>query len=89
MAEETDRKLDETKQGLTRREALLQLLRVGGTAAVAAGAAVWLSKHSFRPLPAQAEQARRDQLLRRLDVVGLRLNEAADALADAAVKRRA
>jgi hypothetical protein len=26
-------------------------------------------------------------LLRRLDVVGLRLNEAADALADAAVKR--
>jgi hypothetical protein len=29
------------------------------------------------------------ELLRRLDVVGLRLNEAADALADAAVKRRA
>ena len=28
------------------------------------------------------------ELLRRLDVVGLRLNEAADALADAAVKRR-
>lgn len=29
------------------------------------------------------------ELLRRLDVVGLRLNEAADVLADAAVKRRA
>jgi uncharacterized protein (DUF362 family) len=60
MAEETDRKLDETKQGLTRREALLQLLRVGGTAAVAAGAAVWLSERSSRPLPAKGEQARRD-----------------------------
>ena len=29
------------------------------------------------------------ELLRRLDVVGLRLNEAADVLADAAVKHRA
>jgi hypothetical protein len=29
------------------------------------------------------------ELLRRLDVVGLRLNEAADVLSDAAVKRRA
>jgi len=28
------------------------------------------------------------ELLRRLDVVGLRLNEAADVLSDAAVKRR-
>ncbi len=45
---------------MTRREALLQLLRVGGAAAGAAGAAVWLSRHSFRPVPAQAEQARRD-----------------------------
>jgi uncharacterized protein (DUF362 family) len=33
---------------------------VGGTAAGAAGAAVWLSKHSFRPVPALAEQAKRD-----------------------------
>ncbi len=32
---------------------------------------------------------KRRELLRRLDVVGLRLNEAADALADAVVKRRA
>jgi uncharacterized protein (DUF362 family) len=63
MAEELDRKPEEKAagaQGLTRREALLQLLRVGGTAAAAAGAAVWLSEHSFRPHPAQAEQARRD-----------------------------
>ena len=59
MAEETDRKPEESKgaQGLTRREALLQLLRVGGAAAAAAGAAVWLSEHSSRPLPAKAEQA--------------------------------
>jgi uncharacterized protein (DUF362 family) len=33
---------------------------VGGVAAGAAGAAVWLGKHSFRPVPAVAEQARRD-----------------------------
>jgi len=47
-------------QGLTRREAMLQLLRLGGVAAGAAGAGVWLSEHSSRPVPAQAEQARRD-----------------------------
>ncbi len=45
---------------MTRREAMLQLLRVGGVAAGASVAAVWLSEHSFRPVPAQAEQARRD-----------------------------
>jgi len=45
---------------LTRREAMLQLLRVGGVAAGAGAAAAWLSKHSFRPAPVQAEQARRD-----------------------------
>jgi uncharacterized protein (DUF362 family) len=63
MASETDRKPDEKKggaQGMTRREALLQLLGVGGAAAGAAGAAVWLSEHSFRPVPALAELARRD-----------------------------
>ena len=63
MAAETDCKPEEMQgaaQGLTRREALLQLLRVGGAAAGATGAAVWLSKHSFRPRPEQAEQARRD-----------------------------
>jgi len=59
MAEETDRKPAEIN-GMTRREAMLQLLRVGGVAAGAVGAAAWLSEHSFRPVPARAEQARRD-----------------------------
>ena len=63
MAEETERKPEEATgaaQGMTRREAMLQLLRVGGVAAGAAGAAVWLSEHSFRPVPAKAVEARRD-----------------------------
>jgi uncharacterized protein (DUF362 family) len=61
MAEEANRKPDEKQaQSLTRREAMLQLLRVGGVAATASGAAYLLSKRSFRPIPAQAEQARRD-----------------------------
>jgi uncharacterized protein (DUF362 family) len=63
MAEETERKPEEATgaaQGMTRREAMLQLLRVGGVAAGAAGAAVWFSEHSFRPVPAQAVEARRD-----------------------------
>jgi len=47
-------------QGMTRREALLQLLRLGGVAAGTAGVALWLSEHSHRPVPAQAGQARRD-----------------------------
>jgi len=45
---------------MTRREALLQLLRVGSAATGVGGAAFWLSRHSFRPVAAQAEQARRD-----------------------------
>jgi uncharacterized protein (DUF362 family) len=45
---------------LTRREALLQLLRVGGIAAGSAGTGIWLSKRSLRPAPASAEQARKD-----------------------------
>ncbi len=63
MASETERKPEETTggaQGMTRREALLQLLGLGGAAAGAASAAAWLSEHSFRPVPAQAELARRD-----------------------------
>ena len=63
MAGDTDRKPEETAngaQGMTRREAMLQLLRLGGAAAGVAGAAAWLSEHSFRPAPAQAENARRD-----------------------------
>src|ERR1700722_9197079 len=49
-----------TTKGMTRREALLQLLRVGGIAAGAAGAGIWLSERSRRPVPASAEQARKD-----------------------------
>ena len=47
-------------QGMTRREAMLQLLRLGGAAAATAGAAVWLSRHSIRPTSALPEQFRRD-----------------------------
>jgi uncharacterized protein (DUF362 family) len=62
MAGETEQKPESNlnKLALTRREAMLQLLRLGGVAAGTAGAAVWLSEHSFRPVPALAEQARRD-----------------------------
>jgi uncharacterized protein (DUF362 family) len=62
MAGETEQKPESNleKPALTRREAMLQLLRLGGLAAGCAGAAVWLSEHSFRPVPARAEQARRD-----------------------------
>jgi uncharacterized protein (DUF362 family) len=49
-----------TTPALTRREAMLQLLRVGGVAAGAAGAAFWLSERSARPVAVRAEQARRD-----------------------------
>ena len=45
---------------MTRREAMLQLLRVGGVAAGAVGAGFWLSEHSSRPVSGQAEEARRD-----------------------------
>ena len=37
--------------GMTRREAMLQLLRLGGVAAGVGGAAVWLSERSSRPVP--------------------------------------
>ena len=61
MAEEPEAKPDDKNaQGLSRREAMLQLLRLGGAAAGTAGLAVWLSEHSFRPTPALAEFARRD-----------------------------
>lgn len=45
---------------MTRREAMLQLLRVGGVAAGAAGIGFWLKERSHRPEPAAAEQARKD-----------------------------
>jgi uncharacterized protein (DUF362 family) len=63
MAEPIDSKPEETAgqpQGLTRREAMVQVLRVGGAAAAAAAAGVWLSGRSSKPIPARAEQARRD-----------------------------
>ena len=52
----------ETNQpsGLTRREAMLQLLRAGGIAAAAAGGGYWLSEHSAHPTAVHAEQGRRD-----------------------------
>jgi uncharacterized protein (DUF362 family) len=63
MAGETHREPEKTAGAaltLTRREAMLQLLRAGGVAAGAAGAAVWLNERSFRPVPALAEEGRRD-----------------------------
>src|SRR3954452_12765495 len=47
-------------QGLTRREAMLQILRAGGMAAIAAAGGYWLSNRSARPLPPRSEQGRRD-----------------------------
>src|SRR5215469_946292 len=47
-------------QALTRREAMLQLLRAGGIAAAAASGGNWLSTRSMRPEPPASEQARRD-----------------------------
>ena len=46
--------------GISRREAMLQLLRVGAAGAGVAGAAVWLGERSRRPVAEQAEQAWRD-----------------------------
>jgi len=48
------------EQTLSRREALVQLLRVGGLAVGSAGVGYWLNERSVRPVPARAEQARRD-----------------------------
>ena len=45
---------------LTRREAMLQILRTGSIAAAAASTGHWLSTRSERPVPAPPEQARRD-----------------------------
>jgi uncharacterized protein (DUF362 family) len=50
----------EMPQSLTRREAMLQLLRAGGIAAVTGSGAYWLSTRSARPAPRPIEQARRD-----------------------------
>jgi uncharacterized protein (DUF362 family) len=45
---------------MSRRDAMLALLRLGGAAAGVAGAGAWLSEHSLRPVPVQAERGRRD-----------------------------
>jgi uncharacterized protein (DUF362 family) len=60
MATEDTKREPSQPQGLTRREAMLQLLRAGGIAAVAAGGGAWLSTRSARPEPQAVEQARRD-----------------------------
>src|ERR1700676_5220942 len=57
MANDTN---SNSSQSLTRREAMLQLLRAGGIAAVAAGGGYWLSARCARPAPEAIEQARRD-----------------------------
>lgn len=60
---------DENKSGqkqpgeISRRDAMLQLLRLGGVAAGAAGLGAWLSERSSRPVPAPPELARRDHRL--------------------------
>jgi uncharacterized protein (DUF362 family) len=46
--------------GMSRREAMLQLLRLSGVAAGVAGAGFWLSESSKRPIAAAPEQGRRD-----------------------------
>ncbi len=46
-------------EALSRREALVKLLRLGGVAAGTAGLGVWLSKHSFRPEAALAAPMKR------------------------------
>jgi len=45
---------------LTRREAMVQLLRVGSIAAGAMGIGFWLNERNTKPAPPHAEQARRD-----------------------------
>jgi len=63
MAEETNHTPDEVparKSAITRREAMLQLLRVGSVAVGAAGAGLWLRQRSTRPVPTRAAQALRD-----------------------------
>lgn len=46
------------EKGLSRREALIKLLRVAGAGAGAAGLAVWLNDHSVRPEAALAKAAK-------------------------------
>jgi uncharacterized protein (DUF362 family) len=78
---------------MTRREAMLQLLRAGGVAAGAAGLGAWLSESSRRPVPATAEQARRDHrtaadpALPQMTVVSYPTDQSATAEAGAAIAK--
>ena len=63
MSDKSEPKLNKTESkehAITRREALLQLLRVGGIAASATGVGIWLSDRNRHPVPVLAEQARKD-----------------------------
>jgi uncharacterized protein (DUF362 family) len=64
MSGDSDRKLNAEEArlpaGMSRREALLEILRLGGVAAGVGGAAFWLSERNTKPVPARPEQARRD-----------------------------
>lgn len=46
--------------GLSRREAMIQLLRLAGAGAVVSGTGFWLSQHSFRPVPTLPQRVTRD-----------------------------
>jgi uncharacterized protein (DUF362 family) len=52
-----------TNASLTRREALIRLLRVAGMGAGAAGLGIWLSQHSSRPEIALASNAKRGRTI--------------------------
>ncbi len=56
-----------SEQRMTRRDAMLQLLRAGGVAAAAGGAGWWLSEQSERPRAAAPEEARRDHRIEASD----------------------
>ena len=60
MAGEIEAKIAAQPTPLTRREAMVQILRVGGAAGVVAGGAFWLRERSVKPIPAVAGEARRD-----------------------------
>lgn len=49
-----------TGSGITRREAMLQILRLAGAGAGTAAAAFWLAERSSRPTPIEASNAKRD-----------------------------
>jgi uncharacterized protein (DUF362 family) len=49
-----------TETGLTRREALLQILRLGGVAVGTSAAALWLSERNRRPVAERALNSRRN-----------------------------